>query len=150
DVHYSARDPEHAYFGLRLQRQLQDRVTQYLSSRGERIDVGKILSGQLLGTHVYVCGPAGLLEGAVRTARQAGWTDNHIHFEKFSAPPVGEPFDVYLAESRLTMKIPTGMNLLEAIETTNVDAPYLCQNNAYDKCETEMLELDGTLLHHDN
>lgn len=150
EVHYSARDPEHAYFGLRLQRQLQDRVTQYLSSRGERIDFDKILSGQLLGTHVYVCGPAELLAAAVRTARQAGWTDSHIHFEKFSAPPVGEPFDVYLAESRLAVQVPAGLSLLEAIEAAGVDAPYLCRGGACGKCETEVLELEGKLLHHDN
>jgi ferredoxin-NADP reductase len=150
EVHYSARDPEHAYFGLRLQRQLQERVTLYFSSRGERIDFARVLSGQPLGTHVYVCGPAGLLEGAVRTARTAGWTDSHIHFEKFSAPPVGAPFDVYLAESGLSVHVPSGMSLLEAIEAAGVDAPYLCRGGACGECETEVLELEGELLHHDH
>jgi ferredoxin-NADP reductase len=150
EVHYSARDPEHAYFGLRLQRQLGERVTLYISSRGERIDLAGVLSRQPLGTHVYVCGPAGLLEGAVRAARTAGWTDSHIHFEKFSAPPVGAPFDVYLAESGLSVHVPSGMSLLEAIEAAGVDAPYLCRGGACGECETEVLELEGELLHHDH
>jgi ferredoxin-NADP reductase len=150
EVHYAARDREHAYFALGLQRRLPDRVTLYLSSRGERIDFGKALSGQPLGSHVYVCGPAGLIEGAIRAARQAGWTDSHIHFETFSTPPVGEPFDVYLAESRLAVHVPAGMSLLEAIEAAGVDAPYLCRGGACGKCETDVLELEGELLHHDN
>jgi ferredoxin-NADP reductase len=150
EVHYAARDPRHAYFGRRLQRQLQDRVTLYVSSRGERIDFARVLSGQPLGTHVYVCGPTGMLEGAVRAARTAGWTDSHIHFEKFSAPPVGAPFDVHLAESGLSVHVPAGMSLLEAIEAAGVDAPYLCRGGACGECETEVLELEGELLHHDH
>jgi len=150
EVHYSVRDPEHAYFGLCLQRQLQERVTLYFSSRGERIDFARVLTGQPLGTHVYVCGPAGLLEGAVRAAQTAGWTDSHIHFEKFSTPPGGAPFDVYLAASAISVHVPSGMSLLEAIEAAGVDAPYLCRGGACGECETEVLELDGELLHHDH
>ncbi len=149
EVHYSARDPEHGYFGLNLQRQLKDRVTLYLSSAGERIDFAKVLSRQLLGTHVYVCGPAGLLEGAVQAARIAGWTDSHIHFERFSTPPVGAPFDVYLAESEKWVHVPSERSLLEAIEAAGVNAPYLCRNGACGECETEVLELEGELLHND-
>lgn len=150
EVHYSARDAEHAYFGMRLQRQLGERVTLYFSSRGERIDFGNVLSGQPLGSHVYICGPDGLLEGAVRAAGLAGWTDSHIHFEKFSTPPVGAPFDVYLAESGLAVHVPAEMSLLEAIEAAGVDAPYLCRGGACGECETEVLELEGELQHHDH
>jgi ferredoxin-NADP reductase len=150
EAHYSMRDPEHAYFGLHLQQQLGERLTLYYSSRGERIDFARVLSGQPLGTHVYICGPTGLLEGAVRAAQTAGWTDSHIHFEKFSAPPVGAPFDVYLADSGLSVHVPSEMSLLEAIEAAGVDAPYLCRGGACGECETEVLELEGELLHNDH
>ena len=150
EVHYSARDPDHAYFGLHLQRQLQERVTLYFSSRGERVDFAKVLDRQPLGTHIYVCGPPGIIEGAVQSAQTAGWTASHIHFERFSTPPIGSPFDVYLAESGLSVHVPAGMSLLEAIEAAGVDAPYLCRGGACGECETEVLELEGELLHNDH
>jgi ferredoxin-NADP reductase len=150
EVHYSARDPEHAYFGVRLRARLGGRVTLYFSSRGERIDFAEALAGQPLGTHVYVSGPAGMIDGAVGAARAAGWTDSHIHCERFGTPPAGAPFDVYLAESGLSVHVPAGMSLLEAIEAAGIDAPYLCRGGACGECETEVLELAGELLHHDH
>ena len=57
---------------------------------------------------------------------------------------------MYLAESGITVHVPPGMSLLEAIEAAGVDAPYLCRGGACGECETEVLELEGELLHNDH
>ena len=40
-------------------------------------------------------------------------------------------------------------SLLEAIEAAGVAAPFLCRGGACGHCATTVLELDGTLEHHD-
>jgi ferredoxin len=86
----------------------------------------------------------------LRAARAAGWSGSHIHAEQFAAPPVGAPFDVHLARSHLTVHAPPERSLLEAIEAAGVDAPYLCRGGACGQCETDVLALDGELIHNDH
>ncbi len=42
------------------------------------------------------------------------------------------------------------MSMLEAIEAAGVDADYLCRGGVCGRCEVNVLELDGALLHHDH
>lgn len=150
ELHYALRGPGHDYFGLALRAHWAGRVYLYYESAGEVPDFGRILSDQPLGTHVYTCGPGSMIEAVYQGARAAGWAGSHIHSEQFAAPPVGEPFDVYLARSGLTVHVPAERSLLEAIEAAGVDAPYLCRGGACGQCETDVLELDGELIHNDH
>jgi ferredoxin len=103
-----------------------------------------------LGTHLYVCGPAGLIERVVETARACGWSGSHIHWEQFSAPPVGDAFEVFLARAKIGVHVLPDQSLLEAIEAAGVEVPYLCRGGVCGFCRTRVLEADGELLHHDH
>src|SRR5262249_28815072 len=116
----------------------------------EEPDVARILADQPLGTHVYTCGPAGMIADVDRTARAAGWAGSHIHSEQFAAPPVGAPFDVHLARSCVTVHVPAERSLRGAIEAAGAAAPSLCRGGACGQCETDVLELEGELLHNDH
>jgi ferredoxin len=91
-----------------------------------------------------------MIDRVVSGAKAAGWADSHIHWEQFSAPPVGEPFDVYLSKSKRKVHVEPDQSLLEAIEAAGVDAPYLCRGGVCGECKTRVLESDGTILHHDD
>jgi ferredoxin-NADP reductase len=147
ELHYVVRGPGHDYFG----RQLLDGggpVHLYYGSAG--LDFERVLAGQPLGTHVYACGPAGMIEAVAGAARAAGWADSHIHHEEFTAPPVGHAFDAHLARSDLTVHVPPDRSLLEAMEAVGVRAPYLCRGGVCGECETDVLVLDGELVHNDH
>ena len=150
ELHYGVRGPGHDYFGRQLQASHGDRIHLYDAAAGHTPDFGRILADQPLGTHVYTCGPGGMIAAVEQAARAAGWAGSHIHAEQFTVPPVGVPFDVHLARSHLTVHVPPERSLLEAIEAAGVDAPYLCRGGACGQCETDVLALDGELLHHDN
>lgn len=149
EVHCGARSMEHATLALELLALAPDAVRIHLDSAGPAMDFAAILARQPLGTHVYVCGPAPMIAGVIDAARAAGWPDSHLHWERFTAPPVGEAFEVTLARSGRRVTVPPDMTLLEAIEAAGVDAPFLCRGGACGQCETAVLTLDGTLLHHD-
>jgi ferredoxin-NADP reductase len=149
ELHYVVRGPEHDYFG----RQLLEGggpIHLYYGSAGQRPDLGRVLADQPLGTHVYTCGPAGMIEAVARAARVVGWTDSHIHHEEFTSPPGGLPFDVHLARSDLTVHVAAERTLLESIEAVGIVAPYLCRGGVCGECETDVLDLEGELIHNDH
>jgi ferredoxin-NADP reductase len=152
ELHYSVRgfgnDPS-GPFGLRRLDRNGSPIYIHDSADGTRLDFNQILK-QPLGTHVYTCGPPGMIAAVESAAKEIGWPDSHIHSELFSVPPVGRPFDVFLARSGLTVHVPTERSLLEAIEAAGVDAPYLCRGGACGECATEVLELAGELIHNDH
>ena len=150
ELHYSVRSPDHAAFRERLQRRHGARIRMYHDSLNELIDFDGLLAAQPLGTHVYVCGPVGMIERVVATARGAGWSDSHVHWEQFSAPPVGDAFEVLLAKSAVRVRVPPDQSLLEAIEAAGVDAPYLCRGGVCGECRTRVVELEGELVHNDH
>jgi len=149
EVHCAARSIEHATLALELQAIAPEAVTVHLDIPGPPMDVDAILARQPLGTHLYVCGPGGMIESVVAAARAAGWPASHTHWERFTAPPAGKPFEVTLSRSGKRISVPPEMSLLEAIEAAGVEAPFLCRGGACGQCETTVLALDGTLLHHD-
>ena len=150
ELHYSVRAPEHAAFKDRLTARHGERVKLYYDSAKQLIDIEGLLARQPLGTHVYVCGPAPMIERVIQSARAAGWAESHIHWEQFNAPPVGVAFDVELAKSGITVTVPPDQSLLEAIEGAGVDAPYLCRGGVCGECKTKVVAVDGTLVHHDH
>jgi ferredoxin len=103
-----------------------------------------------MGTHLYVCGPAGMIESAMARAQELGWPPQTLHHERFAAPAVGRPYDVELARSGRTVRVGADQSMLEAIEASGVDAPYLCRGGACGQCETRVLACDGALLHADH
>lgn len=150
ELHYAMRDEAGGAFAADLARRHGDKVRLYLSRRQERIAVHAILEHQPLGTHLYVCGPERMIDGVLGDAREAGWPAESLHAERFLAPAGGEPFTVRLRRSGLTAHVGEHQSLLEAIEAAGVDAPYLCRGGACGQCGTDVLAVDGELLHEDH
>jgi dimethylamine monooxygenase subunit B len=149
ELHYAVRGPEHAAFLPELQAREPGRVQAYYESIQQRIPFDGLLSNQPLGTHLYVCGPPGMISVAVESARVWGWPESHIHWEQFSAPPIGEGFEVYLSRSQRRVHVAPDQSLLEAIEASGVEVPYLCRGGVCGACRTEVEFVDGELVHND-
>src|SRR5450631_1650929 len=65
ELHYSVRSAEHAAFLERLRRREGERLHMYYDSEGLFIPFQTLLANQPLGTHVYVCGPAGMIQHVI-------------------------------------------------------------------------------------
>jgi dimethylamine monooxygenase subunit B len=150
ELHYSVRSPVHAAFAEQLRERSAKRLSLYYDSDNQSIDFDGLLSDQPLGTHVYVCGPIGMIDRVLTTARRLGWPDSHVHWEQFSAPPVGDAFDVFLARARQSVHVPADRSLLESLEAAGIEVPYLCRGGVCGFCQTRVLALDGELLHNDH
>lgn len=150
ELHYGVQSRSLGQFGDELKAKYGNRVQLYYDDEDIRIDLPKLLRGQPLGTHVYVCGPKGMINAVHEAAAKAGWPKGAVHSEEFLAPPVGEPFEVELARSGKTITVGAVQSLLEAMEANGVDAPYLCRGGACGQCECNVLACEGDIEHNDH
>lgn len=150
ELHYAARNRALAAYGDDLKAAHGNKVALYYDEEGQQIALADLLKRQPLGTHLYVCGPKGMLNWVQSTAAACGWPAHSVHFEEFLAPKPGLPFQVELTVTGKTIQVSETQSLLEAIEAAGVDAPYLCRGGACGQCETNVVRCDGTIHHHDH
>ncbi len=151
ELHYAIRNRGHgAYWKELAQRYGSHRVKIYVDDEKLFIPVDQILGAQPLGTHLYVCGPSGMIDGVLGKAKAAGWPDQNLHSERFLAPPPGKSFRAVLKKSARTITVGTHQSILEAVEAAGIDAPFLCRGGACGQCETGVLSCNGTLEHNDH
>lgn len=150
ELHYAMRDANHGAYGQELTaRYGAKRVKTYFDSEKNYIPLDLLLSNQSLGTHLYVCGPSGMIDGVLGKARGLGWPAQNLHSERFLAPPPGEVFQVHLQRSQKTITVGTHQSILEAVEAAGIDAPFLCRGGACGQCETSVISCTGSLTHND-
>ena len=150
ELHYAMRSREHgAYWQDLLDLYGPQRVKIYFDVESDQIPLAHMLDNQPLGTHLYVCGPAGMIDGVLLTALEAGWPRENLHSERFLAPPAGQPFQIMLKQSNIEITVGEHQSILEAVEAAGIDAPYMCRGGACGQCETAVLSCDGDIEHND-
>lgn len=149
ELHYAARSKSRAAYADALAARYGSRVTTYFDDAGESLPIADLLGTQPIGTHLYVCGPGGMIDWVMAAGRAAGWPSENLHFERFAAPPAGDPFTIRLTRSAKAIVVGPTQSILEAVEEAGVDAPYLCRGGACGHCETAVVSCDGTLSHND-
>lgn len=107
------------------------------------------LSSQRVGTHLYVCGPAAFMEAVLQQACELGWPETRLHSEPFGAAALdpGQPFAVNLARSGITLEVPAGVSLLEALEQAGKSIPNMCRKGVCGECSLSVLR--GAPQHRD-
>jgi ferredoxin-NADP reductase len=126
---------ELARYGSRVQMRPQDEFGL--------LDLADYL-GQVEGRAlIYACGPEPML--AAVTAAAAHWPTASLRCERFTPVDVGEParadaFEVVLTRSGLTVSVPPGCSILEAVEKAGVNVLYSCREGTCGTCETDVVE----------
>ena len=150
ELHYSCRSEALGSYVDYLTTTHPNDVNVYYDDQEQAIDLENLLDGQPLGTHIYVCGPKGMIDWVRGKAAELGWPREAVHYEEFLAPEPGKPFEVKLAISNKVVQVGENESLLEAIERAGVDAPYLCRGGACGMCETSVIDYAGNFIHRDH
>ena len=126
-----------------------DRLAVHESTSAMLDAVAAALADRPIGTHVYVCGPAPLIDFVERTAEELGWPADRVHAERFSAADLdpGEPFTAGLARSRVRVPVPPGVSLLAALEGAGIAVPNMCRQGVCGECRVPVVS--GRPLHRD-
>ncbi|MEZ5825402.1 MAG: iron-sulfur cluster-binding domain-containing protein [Geminicoccaceae bacterium] len=110
----------------------------------------RILADQGEKEELYVCGPPAMLDAVRRMAAEAGWHDEQIHFEYFANEQEldrSTAFTVALARSALTLDVPPGRSIVEALQEHDIHIPTSCEKGACGTCRVEVIE--GEIDHQD-
>ncbi|MFT3666429.1 PDR/VanB family oxidoreductase [Piscinibacter sp.] len=117
------------------------------------MDMRMLVPAFVPGTHLYVCGPKGMID-AVREAA-ADWPADHVHFELFNSalgPRViaepAEPFEVELARSGRVLVVSKDQSLLQVLQAHGVDIGANCESGICGICSVPLLA--GEADHRDN
>jgi ferredoxin-NADP reductase len=121
-------------------------------SAGAYPDVEAFLASSAGDAHVYCCGPAPLMDGVARSAREQGFAEDAMHFERFTAaaPAASQDersFTIVLSRARQRLEVAPGVSMLEALEAAGFSVPFGCREGMCGACETPLLE--GAADHRD-
>ncbi|KAH7326239.1 cytochrome P450 CYP645A1 [Stachybotrys elegans] len=95
-LHYAVRSADDIPFRDRLE-PLAEFTTIYDKSKGQRMDIKRILETMPWNSHIYVCGPDRMMEATKVAVKECGISPNEVHFEAFAADISGDPFEAVVA-----------------------------------------------------
>jgi ferredoxin-NADP reductase len=110
-------------------------------SRG--LDLRTMLAAPVPGRHLHVCGPRGMVQAVVDTARALGWSGDHVHLELFAGAleRAGDaPFEVRTLRSGKTLTVPPDRSLLDVLIAAGLDPLYDCRQGDCGVCAVEVVE----------
>jgi vanillate O-demethylase ferredoxin subunit len=144
-LHYCTRSPEKTSFKDDVKEAFGANVVHHHDGGdpAKGIKLAEVLKNRPEGAHLYICGPAGLLEAARKAA--AHWPDETVHFEHFAATPskkpatANEPFEILLSRRRLTLTVPADKTILEVVRAAGIEADSSCESGICSTCETRLI-----------
>ncbi len=147
-LHYCTRSPEKTAFReeLSLLAALGCAVFHYDGGDPAKgLDIAALLREPEPGTHLYYCGPTGLMRAAA--AASAHWPDGTVHFEFFTGPAAAapaaladdRPFTVRLARSGGTIEVAVGESIAAALARRGIAVRTSCELGYCGTCLTRYL-----------
>lgn len=152
-LHYCTRTPESTAFSEDVKAVFGERVAFYHDggdpSRG--IDLAAVLGSRQAGDHLYICGPASLLDAA-RTAASE-WPATAVHFERFEGrqqfdTASNETFEISLSRHKMQLSVPPDKSILDVIRENGVYIDSSCEQGICSTCKVGLLS--GTPEHRDD
>ena len=155
---YCSRSPELTAFRDRLKRHAKAGRVVFHHDEGDPargLDVVAALREHEPGTHLYCCGPGGLMKAVA--AATAHWPAGTVHFEFFSTPVAAaaplrqadrpDIFQVRLASNGAVYTVPPDRSIVEVLRENGVECETSCEAGICGTCRTRYLE--GSPEHHD-
>ncbi|WP_368542107.1 PDR/VanB family oxidoreductase [Enterobacter soli] len=146
-LHYCARSRAHAAFAPHLD--AADYAAHLHFSDEQRLNLEAVLCDVPPDTHVYVCGPARLMEAVSEQALRHGYAPQQIHQECFSAElhTAGGAFEVVAAASGIAVTVLENQTIVEALGQAGLKVNVSCRQGICGSCLTDVLE--GEVDHRD-
>jgi ferredoxin-NADP reductase len=151
---YCTRSREDGAFCARIEERHGPRATLHHDGglRERSLDVDALLRVREPGTHVYVCGPPGLIAAVRNAARE--WPQGTVHFELFGAVRAGagsaaenQPFDVHLKRRNVTLHVPADRSILDVLAANDIRVRTVCRDGFCGTCTTRYVA--GNVEHRD-
>jgi len=152
ELHYAAREEGAMAFRAPVAALSCARTYFTQGDPGGRLDIAAILGPHKAdaGSHVYVCGPARLIDAVRWDAEDLGYAARRVHFESFGPAWTASDGTVQLtlSGSGIELSVEPGVTLLDAMEQAGAWIPSECKRGECGACVTSYT--GGAPLHRDN
>ena len=94
------------------------------------------------GTHLYCCGPGGMLNAFEEAGRSCGIPEDRIHVEYFAAKheaATDQTYVVELARSKKEVVVPKGKTILDVLISNGIYVSHSCSEGVCGACETTVI-----------
>lgn len=152
-MHYCARRRADAAFVAQLEAlTARGALTLHFSEEAHpgRFHARTVLVAAPPDAHIYVCGPARLIESVLAAGRELGWSEDRLHAELFKAAPLdadAQAFDLHLIRSGRVLHVSPKQTALDVLVAHGVGIPSSCGQGICGTCVTKVL--DGVPDHRD-
>lgn len=145
-LYYCVRTPGRAAFVRELMQLGGEVIPVFDGMPGiAPLDVAQLVAQTSSDTHLYCCGPAGLMRAFMDAV--SGRDPKTVHVEWFAAPAKPEgtatgcdgAFDIHLARTRRTLRVPADKSILDVLLDAGLDVPHSCRDGVCASCETTVL-----------
>lgn len=144
EVHYCARTRSHAAFcdELRFLAEVSGNIARFYFDQepgGQALNLRTLVESTKQDTHLYCCGPRGMLE-VFETATSA--ISERSHLEYFGARQQAARdggFFIELAKSGKRLEVPPGRSILDVVQEAGIAIASSCREGICGSCETRIL-----------
>ncbi|MDT7950070.1 MAG: cytochrome P450/oxidoreductase [Acetobacteraceae bacterium] len=149
-VHYAGRARSRMAFLARLARDHAGRVHLHVGAEGGKLDLAAAIGSAPAGAQIYGCGPDRML---AELGQLMADQPERLHVEHFASAAglTGHdrdtPFEVELADSQLSLSVPSDQTLLQILQASGIDVPCDCEEGLCGSCEVPVLS--GSIEHRD-
>ena len=144
ELHYCTRTKGAGAFTEELEREFSGKVHFHYDDAGDDqlLNPKQLFSPYDSSTHIYVCGPTGFMDWVINNAKELGYPSALVHFEYFSADvdTSGSAFEVYCAQSDVTVQIAEESTIAKALAAAGVKVDVSCEEGVCGTCITDVLE----------
>jgi len=115
------------------------------------IDFASEIAALPPAAQLYTCGPVPMLEALKHAWAAAGRPQADLRFETFgsSGRLPAQAFEVRIPRHHLSLTVPAGSTLLEALEGAGVQTLWDCRRGECGLCAMDVLAIDGEIDHRD-
>lgn len=156
-LHYCARSAERTAFRSELQPYIEAGKVFLYHDNGDPkkgLKLASLLGEHEAGTHLYACGPTGLLDAILKASDH--WPDECRHFERFtitakedttdagsrsnSASDIPLGFQVKIASTGAVYDVPDDKSIAQVLREHGVNVQTSCEAGLCGTCKTGYLE----------
>lgn len=145
-LHYSTRSRSRTAFLKHIEESSFADKAQFHFDDGDaaqKLNLESVLETPAEHTHVYVCGPKGLVDAAMLVARSKGWPEQLLHYELFASDPTKQDtdtaFSVTLASSGRVVRVAKDQTVVAALAAVGVNVPTSCEQGVCGTCLTRVI-----------
>ncbi len=146
-LHYAGRTRTRMAFADRLLAEPWAARVQLHMDDGppaQRFNAPAVLAAAAPGTPLYTCGPSGFMDHVLASARAAGWPEDRLHREYFSAAPVDHsadgPFEIVWGIGGPVIRVAADQSAAQALLDAGIELQLSCEQGVCGTCLTGVIE----------